>query len=179
MRTGMIPDRNGPLAPLVLFGAEYLYLLQLLAALLWFLRQPRSRQARVVAFALPYFPLVLVAARIVAHFYFDPRPFVTGHFQPLVLHAPDNGFVSDHALLTSAVATLVLWFDRPAGIALWLMAALVGASRVLVGVHHPIDVLGAYGFSLLLSPAAWLVARRWLFPRLDTRLRRPRRDRQR
>ncbi len=144
--------------------AQYLYLVQLLVALIYFLRQARPRQAEMVAFGVVFFPLVLIVARVAALLYFDPRPFVVGHFQPLMAHSPDNGFVSDHSLLTSAVATLVLYFEWRLGVVLWVLAALVGASRVYAGIHHPIDVLGAFAMSAILSPLAWYSARRWLAP---------------
>ncbi len=144
--------------------AKYLYLVQVLVALVFFLRERRPRQVEMVACAVIFFPLVVALARIAALFYFDPRPFVTGHFQPLLAHEPDNGFVSDHALLTSAVATLVTYFRWRLGLALWLLACLVGAARVYVGIHHPIDILGAFAISLVLSPLAFFAADRWLAP---------------
>ncbi len=154
--------------------AKYLYLVQILIALIFFLRQPHPRQVEMVAFAMVFFPLVVVVARMAALFYFDPRPFVVGHFQPLLAHAPDNGFVSDHALLTSAAATLVVYFGWRLGLGLWVLAILVGASRVYVGIHHPIDVLAAFAMSAVLSPLAFRVADRWLAPALAARTRRRR-----
>ncbi len=159
---------------LALFAANYLYLVQLLVALVWFLRQPRVRQAQIIAFGVVFLPLVVLVAEGIGLFYHDPRPFVVGHFTPLIPHSPDNGFPSDHSLLTSAVATLVAYFDLPLGLLLWVLAAGVGAARVYAGIHHPIDVLGAFGFSVALSPLARLVARRWLEPFVLSWLRRRR-----
>ncbi len=159
---------------IALFAANYLYLVQLLIALVWFLRQSRVRQAESVAFAVVFFPLVVLMAEGIALVYYDPRPFVVGHFAPLIGHSADNGFPSDHSLLTSAVATLVAYFHLPLGLLLWVLALAVGASRVYAGIHHPIDVLGAYAFSLALSLPAHLVARRWLAPAILSRLRRRR-----
>ncbi len=159
---------------LAVFTANYLYLVQLVIAAAWFLRQPRVRQAEVVAFAIVFFPLVVLLVEGVGLVYYDPRPFVVGHFTPLIAHSPDNGFPSDHSLLTSAVATLVAYFNFPLGLLLWVLALAVGASRVYAGIHHPIDVLGAYAFALGLSPLARFVARRWLEPPILSRLRRRR-----
>ncbi len=152
------------LDPLALFAANYLYLVQLLVALVWFLRQPRVRQAQIFAFGVVFFPLVVLVAEGVGLLYYDPRPFVVGHFTPLIAHSADNGFPSDHSLLTSAVATLVAYFHLPLGLLLWALAAAVGAARVYAGIHHPIDVLGAFAFSLALSPLARFIARRWVEP---------------
>jgi len=159
---------------LAVVGANYLYLVQLLVALVFFLREPRARQVEMFAFGLVFFPLVLLVAEGVGLVYYDPRPFMVGHFAPLIPHTPDNGFPSDHALLTSAVATLFLYFEVPAGLLLWLLALLVGGARVYAGLHHAIDVLGAFACSLGLSPLAYLASRRWLAPPLLSRLRRRR-----
>ncbi len=75
--------------------------------------------------------------------YYDPRPFVVGHFTPLIPHVPDNGFPSDHALLISAIAMIGMVWNRKLGSALWVLAVLVAAARVYVGVHHTIDVAGS------------------------------------
>lgn len=148
------------------FFASYLYLVQVALALIYFLLQQRPRQLEMIAFGVVYFPLVFLLAEGVGLFYFDPRPFVVEHFTPLIPHVPDNGFPSDHALLTSAVATAALFFDWPMGLILWLLALLVGAARVYVGLHHPIDVLGAYAFSIALCPLGYFAAKRWIGPPL-------------
>ncbi len=159
---------------LALFAANDLYLVELLVALVWFLRQARVRQAQIVAFAVVFFPLVVLVAEAVGLLYYDPRPFVVGHFTPLIPHSPDNGFPSDHSLLTSAVATLTAYFQIRLGLLLGVLAATVGAARVYAGIHHPIDVVGAFAFSVALSPLARLLARRWLEPPILSWLRRRR-----
>lgn len=160
--------------PLALFAANYLYLVPLVIATAWFLRQPRVRQAKVVAFAVVFFPLVVLVAEAIGLVYYDPRPFVVGHFTPLIAHSADNGFPSDHSLLTSAVATLVAYFNLPLGLLLWVLALAVGGARVYAGIHQPIDVLGAYACSIALSVPASVAARRWIAPWLIARLRRRR-----
>ena len=67
------------------------------------------RATRPVKFTLAWQLVVggLIAlglARLGGHFYYDTRPFVRDHVKPLFAHAPDNGFPSDHALLTSFLA---------------------------------------------------------------------------
>ncbi|MDE1975615.1 MAG: phosphatase PAP2 family protein [Patescibacteria group bacterium] len=81
--------------------------------------------------------------------YYDPRPFIIGHFTPLIPHAPDNGFPSDHALLASAIAMIGTIWNRRLGFALWILAVLIAIGRVYVGVHHVIDVCGSFIISIL------------------------------
>ncbi|MCB9815813.1 phosphatase PAP2 family protein [Candidatus Nomurabacteria bacterium] len=88
-------------------------------------------------------PLILIITQITSHFYYDPRPFVVGNFTPLVPHDPDNGFPSDHTLLTMYVAALVYPHTKKIAYLLLVLAIMVGLSRVYVGIHHLTDVVGS------------------------------------
>lgn len=53
-----------------------------------------------------------------------------------------KSFPSSHAVNNVAVATLFAFFYRRARVWLFMWAALVALSRVAVGVHFPLDILG-------------------------------------
>ena len=126
-----------------IFNAKYLYLLAGGIALFWFLKLPREKKNEVVIFSAITLPIMFVVLQIVASLYFDPRPFVVGNFTPLVLHNPDNGFPSDHVLLVSAIASIIFPFSKKIASVIFAMAVLIGISRVYVGIHHPIDIVGS------------------------------------
>jgi undecaprenyl-diphosphatase len=84
-----------------------------------------------------------IISRIAGALYFDPRPFVVGHFIPLIAHAADNGFPSDHVLLTGALAMIVWFYNKKLSIVLWVLALLIGWARVYVGIHHTADIVGS------------------------------------
>ena len=136
---------------LAVFGAKYLFLAVVGISAVFFLRQPRAVKRRMATYAVVAWPLMLVIARAIAHFYFDPRPFVVGGFQPLVPHEADNGFPSDHALLCAAIASLLFPFDKKLSTVAWTLTILVGVSRVYVGIHHPIDVFGSMTIAATIS----------------------------
>lgn len=101
--------------------------------------------------------------------YNDPRPFVVEHFQPLVAHAADNGFPSDHALVTAALVALVTLVSVPWALPFALLAIVIDWARVDAGIHHVIDVVGSSVFVALATLIALLlrpVIVRWLAPRL-------------
>lgn len=143
---------------LIIFSARYLYLLVILIATIYFFFLPRNRQKDLIILMVIALPCIYLASRAASYFYFDPRPFVTGHFLPLIPHASDNGFPSDHALLTSAIAAVIFFYNKKVSSILWLLAVMVGASRVLVGIHNWIDVIGA----IILSAAIASLAEYWL-----------------
>ena len=70
----------------------------------------------------------------------EARPFVALHFKPLISHAADAGFPSDHATAAGAVAAGLLFLSWRLGLIAVLLALLIAFSRVYVGVHFPQDV---------------------------------------
>ncbi|MCL5017285.1 MAG: phosphatase PAP2 family protein [Patescibacteria group bacterium] len=132
-----------------IFSAKYLYLIGLIIAIIWFWKLPKEKKRMAILFGAIALPTIYIISKISSLLYFDPRPFVSGHFTPLIPHAPDNGFPSDHALLVSAIASIIFPFNKKISIFVWLIAILVGTARVFAGIHHPIDIVG----SILISAA--------------------------
>lgn len=98
---------------------------------------------------------------------FESRPFIVEHVRPLVAHAPDNAFPSDH-LAACGLAFAYLWpRSRPLAAITLLVAAAIGAARVAAKLHWPIDI--ATGF--ILGGLATIIARAFmaLAPQTKTR----------
>lgn len=125
---------------LYIFGAKYLFILSIIFGLIWIYRLPKEKRAGALFFGALALVLAFVIAKIGNQLYMNPRPFVVNNFTPLIPHAPDNGFPSDHALLVSAIATVITFMDIRRSLWFWLIAIAVAVSRVAVGVHHPLDV---------------------------------------
>ena len=145
-----------------IFAAKYLYLLAALAFVAVFFALPRERRGEMIRLAVVALPLIYILARIGAAIWYDPRPFVVTGIAPLIPHAADNGFPSDHMLLVSALAMVAWYFDRKSSWTIWAIAAVVGFSRVYVGVHHVADILGSVVFAIVgACIARWAVGRFW------------------
>ncbi len=134
---------------IVIFIAQYLYLFVLLIGAVFFFIQPRNIQKSMAVCGVIIAPLAYVLSRIGGLLYYDPRPFVVGHFIPLIAHAADNGFPSDHVLLTGAVAMVVWFYSRKLSAILWVLAFAIGGARVYSGVHHVADIAGSVIFVLI------------------------------
>jgi undecaprenyl-diphosphatase len=77
--------------------------------------------------------------------YEDPRPLVG---------LPHSGaFPSGHAASAFAAATVIAWASRRLAVPAYLLAALVAWSRVYVGVHWPLDVIGGAALGTLVAIA--------------------------
>jgi undecaprenyl-diphosphatase len=73
--------------------------------------------------------------------------------KPLVAAPHDHSFPSGHAATSFAAAT-VLTFALPRLTPLWLLiAAAVGFSRVYVGVHYPLDIVGGAALGVAVATA--------------------------
>lgn len=131
-----------------IYGAKYLYIMVLAIAGLSFLQMKRKKQKELFVLAVVSFPIVLLVSKIGAYLYFNPRPFVVEHFTPLLAHDPDNGFPSDHTLLLSSVTMLFAIYQRKISYLLFTLTIVVGFSRIYVGIHHAVDIVGSIFMSV-------------------------------
>ena len=66
-----------------------------------------SYAKKVLPLGVISLPLTYVLGVIARSLYFNPRPFMVSGVEPLISHAADNGFPSDHTLLLASIASLV------------------------------------------------------------------------
>jgi len=130
------------MTPFIIFGAKYLVAAIMLcgAVALAFAGERRRRFTYVLAIALP---LGYALARLAGLFFAHNQPFAVEGFEPLVPHAVDNSFPSDHVLIGGVFASLAFLADRKVGLVLWALTLLVGLSRMLAGLHWGVDIAAA------------------------------------
>ena len=85
------------------------------------------------------------------------RPYVLLDYDILIPPVGDASFPSGHTAASFAAATAIYAINRKWGIVAYIFAALMGFSRLYLGVHFPTDVLGG---AVCGTVAAWLVL--WL-----------------
>lgn len=84
------------------------------------------------------------AEELIGFIWFRPRPFtVLDHAARLIEKSPHlKSFPSGHATVAFALAFAILLRNKRWGWTLVALAAFVGVSRVVVGVHYPSDIFG-------------------------------------
>lgn len=69
------------------------------------------------------------------------RPYYVLDYTPLIPPVGDPSFPSGHTSASFAAATAIYCINKKWGIAAYLLAAVMGFSRLYLGVHFPTDVL--------------------------------------
>lgn len=80
-----------------------------------------------------------------------PRPFITYHFQPLIAPPNSFSFPSAHATCISIMAFAYFFTKSKWAWPFLILAIFVGFTRVYVGVHFPIDILGGLLLGFVIS----------------------------
>ncbi|MFC0338608.1 Undecaprenyl-diphosphatase [Kushneria avicenniae] len=77
--------------------------------------------------------------------WYHPRPFMMPLGHTLISHAPTPSFPSNHMTIISTVAFSFLLRPtlRKIGLVMAILACPVAWSRIYLGVHFPLDMLGA------------------------------------
>ena len=78
--------------------------------------------------------------------YPDPKP---------LMGVPHSGaFPSGHTTTAFACATVLAWASPRLAVPVFVLAAAIGLSRIYVGVHWPLDVLGGAVLGVLVGLGA-------------------------
>ncbi|WP_348633506.1 undecaprenyl-diphosphatase [Mesobacillus selenatarsenatis] len=91
-------------------------------------------------------------------FYFKPRPFMKRRVGILIPSKMDSSFPSKHTMLAFAASTTVMMFHRTLGTIMMWMSTLTGFSRVWVGHHYPLDIIGSAILGSLTSVVARIIS---------------------
>ncbi|MCK5286111.1 MAG: phosphatase PAP2 family protein [Candidatus Pacebacteria bacterium] len=91
--------------------------------------------------------------------YFSPRPFLElSNVKLLFEHGFNNSMPSGHTVLATSLAMTTYLYNKKAGVAFLLCSVLVGLSRIVVGIHWPLDIL----IGLLLGVTGILILNKFL-----------------
>jgi undecaprenyl-diphosphatase len=148
-----------PVGLLADFG---IFLLPAAMLVVWIVADPRQPVRRAIVAgclaALLAICLGLVLERTLAR----PRPFVALGITPLIPHAADSSFPSDHTLAGVALVTPLALRVPRIGVWLFAWALLIGASRVAAALHYTSDVFGSALLAVALGAIAMVLVDRTL-----------------
>jgi undecaprenyl-diphosphatase len=139
---------------------QLIWLIPLAVLVGWLSGAEKTRKLMLQATASAIIGMLL--NQLIGLFWQHPRPFMMGLGHTFVPHVADSSFPSDHLTLLWAVAFSFLFHRRlrAIGLMLALLGLPVAWARIYVGVHFPLDMLGAAAVAAL-SAGLGLATARW------------------
>ncbi len=122
----------------------YLFMIVIVAVFIVGIIKKKSDYRKVAVNTVVVTVINLILSFIIGGIYYVNRPFVNNKVNLLFPHVKDASFPSDHATGTMSIALGLEKYNKLLSIILTILSVIVGFSRVYVGHHYPMDVIGAY-----------------------------------
>ncbi|MFA6257376.1 MAG: phosphatase PAP2 family protein [Candidatus Paceibacterota bacterium] len=127
----------------VIFLAHYLPFLVVFAAFVYLVFYRKSLREFIVVF-FSAGVAVLISKFILKILVHSARPPIALPGVQSLLTETSYAFPSDHATFFMALAVALFFVNKKVGWWFLFAALLIGFSRIAVGVHFPIDILGGF-----------------------------------
>ena len=124
--------------------AKYVIFIPVIVSVIIWFRIERSRRLDLALLMVVSAIVTALLVKLATTLHQDPRPFVSDGVRPYFAGSSDNGFPSDHTAFSAVIAFVVLYYSRSTGAALAVLSLVIGASRVIAGVHHGQDIIGGF-----------------------------------
>jgi undecaprenyl-diphosphatase len=148
---------------LVWFSAEMLIVVILAMGSICLIRDKRISRGLQHLFVVFFGALLAWAAsEVLNHVYPSLRPYmVLDTITPLFeVDGGRGAYPSGHTAFIFGFTTLLIFFRRKTGFVLSVFALLVGVSRVVAGVHWPIDIVGGVTLGVSMAFITYYIYRK-------------------
>ena len=131
---------------MIFFSKDVPYIFMAVIAIVFILgiRTKNSDYRKVAVNTFVITVINLILSFIIGGIYYVDRPFVDNKVNLLFTHVKDASFPSDHATGTMSIALGLRRYNKLLSFILTILSVIVGFSRVYVGQHYPMDIIGAY-----------------------------------
>lgn len=156
-----LSHKSALLDALFVFFAQYLTYFLVLAVAVWIFGFKGRRRLFIAAeLALSAILARGLLTEWIRFFYVHPRPMDLLGLQSLIPES-GNSFPSGHMTFLFSLASVVFFYRRKFGGFLMLLVLMVGAARIVAGVHWPLDIVGGILIGFLSAGLIHLPLRRY------------------
>jgi undecaprenyl-diphosphatase len=127
---------------IIKFCAQYLIAAVAIILIYIFFKIPKKQRLQMLIGLVLAVIVAGILDKIAGKLYYDPRPFVSHSVKPLIAHAPDNGFPSEHTIAAMTISTFIYFYRKKFAMMAFILTLIIGAARVAAHVHSPIDIIG-------------------------------------
>ncbi|MBU3190773.1 undecaprenyl-diphosphatase [Clostridium bowmanii] len=142
-----LANKNIILDKTMIFFSQYVpYIFMAVIVIVYILGiKQKKYEYRKIAFSTVVITAINLIINLITRsiFYVD-RPFVNNKVNLLLPHDTASSFPSNHATGTMSIALGLGKYNRILGIIMTMLSIIVSFSRVYVGHHYPLDIVGAY-----------------------------------
>ncbi|MDO8638826.1 MAG: phosphatase PAP2 family protein [Candidatus Daviesbacteria bacterium] len=154
-----LSQKNPILDALMIFGADYLIYIVCLIILI-FAITGKSKDKKAFILSILGIGIALILTQIIRIFFQLDRPFITYSITPLIsMNSSFNTFLgkilgpesfpSVHTLIISVITFSYIYFKSKLAPFFIFSLVWIAFSRIYVGVHYPLDILGGILLGLL------------------------------
>lgn len=94
---------------------------------------------------------VYLTVKLIPILYNRKRPFAEYSLKSLVKQREDRSFPSTHTASSLIISLAVLNISPGLGIVMLGLAVITALSRIMVGVHYPTDIIGAWLLAVIIN----------------------------